>query len=68
MFIDQEIVVATTRPETMLGDIAVAVHPNDVRYSSFIGKMCWHPFRNDKIPIICDNLVNSNFGTGRYLS
>ncbi|KRT85570.1 tRNA synthetase [Oryctes borbonicus] len=61
---DGEIVVATTRPETMLGDTAIAVHPNDERYTSFIGQICWHPFRNEKISIISDELVDPQFGTG----
>ncbi|GJQ88055.1 hypothetical protein Trydic_g12976 [Trypoxylus dichotomus] len=61
---DREIVVATTRPETILGDTAIAVHPNDERYTSFIGQTCWHPFRNEKISIICDEMVDPDFGTG----
>lgn len=61
-----EIIVSTTRPETILGDTAVAVHPNDQRYSNFIGKdiMLKHPFRNELIPLIFDKNVNSSFGTG----
>ncbi|XP_024531973.1 valine--tRNA ligase, mitochondrial 1 isoform X2 [Selaginella moellendorffii] len=60
-----EIVVATTRPETMLGDSAVAVHPEDPRYSHLHGKFVVHPFNGRKLPIICDAvLVDMNFGTG----
>eukprot|EP00250_Pteridium_aquilinum_P018434 c24085_g1_i3 orf=257-3421(-) len=60
-----EIVVATTRPETMLGDTAVAVHPNDDRYKHLHGKYVVHPFNGRKIPIICDEiLVDPEFGTG----
>jgi valyl-tRNA synthetase len=60
-----EIVVATTRPETMLGDTAVAVHPDDVRYQHLIGKTVRHPFVERDIPIIADAiLVDPAFGTG----
>lgn len=60
-----EIVVATTRIETMLGDTAIAVHPTDDRYSQFHGKYAVHPFNGRKIPIICDAiLVDPKFGTG----
>ena len=62
---DGEIVVATTRPETMLGDTAVAVHPDDPRYKAVQGKFVVHPFNGRKIPIICDaELVDMSFGTG----
>lgn len=62
---DEEIVVATTRLETMLGDTAVAVHPDDPRYQHLIGKMLQHPFVDRKIPIIADSiLVDMSFGTG----
>ncbi|KAK5640482.1 hypothetical protein RI129_011293 [Pyrocoelia pectoralis] len=61
---DEEVVVATTRPETMLGDVAVAVNPRDNRYSHLIGRELWHPFRKEKIPIICDEFVDPEFGTG----
>ena len=61
----QEIVVATTRLETMLGDVAVAVHPDDPRYTHLYGRMLVHPFCDRKIPIICDPvLVDMTFGTG----
>ncbi|CAG9801397.1 unnamed protein product [Chironomus riparius] len=61
---DDEIVVSTTRPETMLGDTAVAVHPNDSRYSHLTNKKLYHPYRNDLIPLIFDESVDPNFGTG----
>lgn len=62
---DEKIVVATTRLETMLGDTAVAVHPDDKRYKHLHGKHVVHPFNGRKIPIICDKvLVNMEFGTG----
>ena len=56
--------VATTRPETMLGDTAVAVNPNDDRYQSFIGKTLTLPLVGRQIPIIADEYVDSTFGTG----
>jgi valyl-tRNA synthetase len=60
-----EIVVATTRPETMLGDTAVAVHPDDPRYAALHGKRVKHPFIERSIPIITDAiLVDPKFGTG----
>lgn len=60
-----EIVVATTRPETMLGDTAVAVHPDDPRYTHMVGKHVVHPFNGRRIPIIADGvLVDMSFGTG----
>jgi valyl-tRNA synthetase len=58
------IVVATTRPETMLGDTAVAVHPEDERYSHLIGKKVLLPLMNREIPIIADAMVDREFGTG----
>jgi valyl-tRNA synthetase len=60
-----EIVVATTRPETMLGDTAVAVHPDDERYKHLIGKQLQHPFVDRRVPVIADPiLVDMKFGTG----
>lgn len=60
-----ELVVATTRPETMLGDTAVAVHPDDPRYRHLHGKKLQHPFLDRQIPIITDEiLVDMEFGTG----
>ncbi|PRP77992.1 hypothetical protein PROFUN_14080 [Planoprotostelium fungivorum] len=62
---DEEIVVSTTRPETMLGDTAVAVHPTDERYQHLIGKNLIHPFVDRVFPIIADGeLVDKAFGTG----
>ena len=58
------IVVATTRPETMLGDSAVAVHPSDVRYKNLIGQFVNLPLTDRKIPIIGDRRVEKDFGTG----
>ncbi len=58
------IVVATTRPETMLGDTAVAVNPKDKRYKKFIGKTLILPLLNREIKIISDNMVDMKFGTG----
>ena len=58
------LVVATTRPETMLGDTAVAVHPDDVRYQSLIGKQVILPLVGREIPIIADDYVDREFGTG----
>ncbi|XP_059826824.1 valine--tRNA ligase, mitochondrial [Hypanus sabinus] len=60
----EEIVVATTRPETMLGDVAVAVHPDDQRYTHLQGKCVRHPFAHRLLPIITDPLVDPAFGTG----
>ncbi|ODQ51028.1 hypothetical protein SAICODRAFT_60694 [Saitoella complicata NRRL Y-17804] len=62
---DEKIIVATTRPETMLGDTAVAVHPDDERYKHLHGKFVKHPFVDRKIPIVCDSIVvDMAFGTG----
>jgi len=61
---DEVMVVATTRPETMLGDCAVAIHPNDTRYQHLIGKMVNLPLTNRQIPIIADDYVDMEFGTG----
>jgi valine--tRNA ligase len=59
-----EIVVATTRPETMLGDVAVAVHPDDERYKHLIGTRILLPITDEEIPIIADEYVDMNYGTG----
>ena len=59
-----EVEIATTRPETMLGDTAVAVHPEDERYQDLIGKMVVLPLVNKEIPIIADDYVEREFGTG----
>ncbi|HEY2849411.1 MAG TPA: valine--tRNA ligase [Gemmatimonadaceae bacterium] len=56
--------VATTRPETLPGDVAVAVHPKDKRYTSFVGRMLRHPVNGLSIPVIADDYVDLAFGTG----
>lgn len=61
---DKYITVATTRPETMLGDTAIAVHPEDERYQDLVGKTCILPIMNKEIPIIADSFVEKEFGTG----
>jgi valyl-tRNA synthetase len=61
---DRKITVATTRPETMLGDTAVAVNPEDERYRDLIGQTLELPLTNREIPIIADEYVESEFGTG----
>ena len=58
------VVVATTRPETMLGDTAVAVHPDDERYQGMIGKLMNHPLTGRQIPVVADSFVDPAFGTG----
>ena len=61
---DKYVEVATTRPETMLGDTAVAVNPEDDRYKEIVGKVCILPIVNREIPIIADEFVDKEFGTG----
>ncbi|KAJ7714891.1 tRNA synthetases class I-domain-containing protein [Mycena maculata] len=62
---DERIIVATTRPETMLGDTAIAIHSKDPRYAHFHGKFVIHPFNGRRIPIIIDDIVvDMAFGTG----
>ena len=61
---EEFVVVATTRPETMLGDEAVAVNPTDARYSHLIGRKVVLPLRNKHIPVIADEAVDPKFGTG----
>ncbi len=61
---DKEIMVATTRPETMLADQAIAVHPKDKRYKKLIGKSVVLPIVNKDIPIVADEMVDMEFGTG----
>src|SRR6266446_9196846 len=56
--------VATTRPETIMADTAMAFHPNDERYVSLLGKHAWRPLARDKIPIIADDAIDPEFGTG----
>lgn len=58
------ILVSTTRPETIAGDTAIAVHPEDDRYAKYIGKFARHPIRHEDIPIIADPAVDKFFGTG----
>src|SRR2546423_1059718 len=60
----EHVVVATTRPETMLGDTAVAVHPSDERYKDVVGKKALLPLMNREIPIVADAMVDREFGTG----
>jgi valyl-tRNA synthetase len=61
---DTFLLVATTRPETLLGDVAVAVHPDDPRFQAIIGKQVKLPLTNRTIPIIADSRVDQNFGSG----
>lgn len=61
---DEKLRLATTRPETMLGDTAVAVHPADERYQHMIGKTCIVPVLNKEVPIVADEYVDREFGTG----
>src|SRR5437870_7947012 len=56
--------VATTRPETIMADTGVAVHPKDKRYADFVGKEVWRPLRREKIPVIADEAIDPEFGTG----
>ena len=61
---DESFVIATTRPETLLGDTAVAVHPDDERYTHLVGKMLILPLVGREIPIVADEYVDKEFGTG----
>ena len=61
---DRYVIVATTRPETMLGDTGVAVHPSDERYKDLVGKKVILPIMNKEIPVIADPFVEMDFGTG----
>ena len=61
---DRFLEIATTRPETMLGDTAIAVHPDDERYKDIVGKMVLLPLVNKEIPIVADAYVDKEFGTG----
>lgn len=61
---EQFLIVATTRPETMLGDEAVAVNPTDPRYTQLVGRRCLLPLQNRTIPVIADDFVDPKFGTG----
>ncbi len=64
LFSDQFVTVATTRPETMLGDTGVAVHPDDERYAKLVGKTLMLPLVEREIPVIADDTVEKDFGTG----
>lgn len=61
---DESFVIATTRPETLLGDTAVAVHPDDERYTHLVGKMLILPLVGREIPVVADEYVDKEFGTG----
>ena len=61
---DEFVIIATTRPETLLGDTAVAVHPDDERYTNLVGKMLVLPLVGREIPVIADEYVEKDFGTG----
>ena len=61
---DEGVVVATTRPETMLGDTGVAVNPNDERYAALVGKKVILPIMNRELPVVADDYVEMDFGTG----
>jgi valyl-tRNA synthetase len=56
--------VATTRPETIMADTGVAVHPNDKRYRDLVGKQVWRPLAREKIPVVADDAIDPEFGTG----
>jgi len=62
--LDKYVIVATTRPETMLGDTGVAVNPNDTRYTDIVGKKCILPLVGREMPIVADEYVDMEFGTG----
>lgn len=68
MYTDETIIVSTTRPETICGDVAIAVNPNHTSYSRYIGRFVKHPFKNSLLPIIADDSVSIEFGTGKYES
>ena len=61
---DEYVIIATTRPETLLGDTAVAVHPDDERYTNLVGKMLVLPLVGREIPVVADEYVEKDFGTG----
>jgi len=56
--------VATTRPETIMADTAVAVHPNDKRYTDLVGKQVWRPLAREELPVVADQAIDPEFGTG----
>ena len=61
---DRFLEVATTRPETIMADTGVAVHPNDTRYTDLVGKHVWRPLAREKIPVVADDAIDPKFGTG----
>ena len=61
---DRFLEVATTRPETIMADTGVAVHPNDTRYADLVGKQVWRPLAREKIPVVADAAIDPKFGTG----
>lgn len=61
---NETIPFATTRIETLAGDVAIAVNPNDARYSKFVGQRVTHPLTGESLPIICDETISTTFGTG----
>ena len=61
---EDEIIVSTTRPETIPGDVAIAINPEDPKYRSFHGRFVQHPIHKTKMPIICDSYADMSFGTG----
>lgn len=65
VFTEEELIVATTRLETIFGDVAIAVHPDDEKYSRYIGRQVLHPIKKMFIPIIADSSVKRDFGTGK---
>lgn len=62
--VSESLIIATTRPETLMADVALAVHPEDSRYQHLIGKKAYRPFPKEPIPIIADTAVDPSFGTG----
>lgn len=65
--LEEELVVSSTRPETVFGDVAIAVHPNDQRYSHLKGALLMHPLIESTIPVIVDESVDITCGTGKYI-
>lgn len=65
--LEEELVVSSTRPETVFGDVAVAVHPNDQRYSHLKDALLMHPLNESTIPVILDESVDTACGTGKYI-
>src|SRR5260370_34979482 len=57
--------VSTTRPETIMADTGVAVHPKDKRYADLVGKEVWRPLPREKIPVVADEAIDPEFGTDR---